>query len=159
MKQDTSSPEARKIVIVPKEDAVFWMDDQGCWHNQHGPFEHRALIDHFNASIGKDEDGYFVTQEMGSMTEKVYFRYEVTALFVVDVKWGQTVELRLNTGGHTHLTPENLYVLEDQLYLDRGGDAIKFSQSALMKMSKALSFVDDAYWYEMDGRKYRISVR
>ena len=38
-----------------------------------------------HAAIRRDADGYFVCQERGNCTEKVYFPYEDTALFVVDV--------------------------------------------------------------------------
>ena len=37
-----------KEVVIFKEEAVFWMDNQGRWHNQYGPFQHKRVIDYFN---------------------------------------------------------------------------------------------------------------
>ena len=86
-----------KEVIIPKEKAVFWMDGNGRWHNRHGPFQHKKLIDYFNSSIGWDEDGYFVSQTRDDILEKVYFRHAETALFVLDVIKNDEIHLVLNT--------------------------------------------------------------
>jgi len=51
------------------------MDAEGNWHNEHGKFEHPGIIKHFNTSICKDEDGYFVSQSHSGIEEKVYFIY------------------------------------------------------------------------------------
>ncbi|MCP4022082.1 MAG: MFS transporter permease, partial [Desulfobacteraceae bacterium] len=65
----------KKQIIIPKEDAVFWMDKHGIWHNEHGPFEHPKIIKYFNASIQKDDQGYYVNQATGEFEEKVYFSF------------------------------------------------------------------------------------
>ena len=128
----------QKVIPIPKEKAVFWMDDQGRWHNQHGPFEHRKLIAYFNSSIGKDEEGYFVIQSSGDVVEKVYFPYQVTAIFAVDILWQPVVKILLNTGSWLRLVPRALYIREDQLYMRHEGDIIKFSQQALIKLRKMI---------------------
>ena len=51
-----------KEIIISKEDAVFWMDKHGFWRNEDGKFRHKRIIDHFHKSIGKDQNGYFVSQ-------------------------------------------------------------------------------------------------
>ena len=46
-----------KELVVPKEKAVFWLDAHGRWHNKHGVFEHKKIIDYFHSSIRKDAVG------------------------------------------------------------------------------------------------------
>ena len=72
-----------KEFVVPKEKAVFWLDAYGRWHNEHGVFEHKKIISYFHSSIRKDAEGYYLFQKHNDHTiEKVYFKYEDTALFV-----------------------------------------------------------------------------
>ena len=61
------------------------MDGQGVWHNRHGRFRRKKIIDHFNAAIGHDDGGFYVCQERGDILEKVYFSCEDTAYFAVSV--------------------------------------------------------------------------
>ncbi|PIE62260.1 MAG: MFS transporter permease, partial [Desulfobacterales bacterium] len=82
-----------KEVIIPKEKAVFWMNGDGVWHNEHGPFEHPKIIRHFHNSIHKDENGYYLCQEREDVREKVYFPYEDTAIFVFQVIPGNPLQL------------------------------------------------------------------
>ena len=63
-------------VVIPRENAVFWMDAEGRWCNRHGRFAHKRIIDYFNRSIGRDAMGYFVTQVRGDIREKVYFPHD-----------------------------------------------------------------------------------
>ena len=65
-----------KQIIISKENAVFWMDNQGHWQNEHGPIEHPRIIKYFNACIRKDTSGYFVHQK----TENSRLQQQVTAL-------------------------------------------------------------------------------
>ena len=74
-----------KEIVISKEDAVFWLDKNGCWHNDAGKFRHKKIIDFFNRSIRKDADGFHLCQLRDNCVEKVYFPYEDTALFVFDV--------------------------------------------------------------------------
>ena len=92
-------------IIIKKEDAVFWMDGNGRWHNQHGEFEHKKVVAYFNRSIGFDADGYFVSQVRDDMVEKVYFPYQETALFAVDIIQDNDLQLLLNTQKQITLKP------------------------------------------------------
>ena len=49
-------------IIIPRERAVFRMDANGVWHNEHGRFEHPKTIHHFNRSIRQDDQGFFLCQ-------------------------------------------------------------------------------------------------
>ena len=80
-----------KTIIISKDKAVFWLNKNGRWCNRHGEFEHKKIIDYFNASIRKDKGGYYVAQTTDDYQEKVYFNYEDTALFVVDVLKGKDI--------------------------------------------------------------------
>ena len=142
--------------VIPKEQAVFWMDAQGRWHNQHGPFQHKKIIDHFNAAIQKDENGYFVGQLHGDRLEKVYFRYVETALFAVDLQWQQPVKIILNTGAEIELAPEKLFVRGDQLYQRHEDEIIKFSERAMMQLSKKMDRCDGGYVLNWKGHSYRL---
>jgi hypothetical protein len=152
-KQVKPSP---SLVVIAPEKATFWMDGQGRWHNRHGPFEHRKIIDHFNASIDRDEQGYFVTQQNGDIIEKVYFTYEDTALFVVDVVLSDPVKLLLNTSAQIDLEPDAITISADQLYIHSGADRIKFTQRALLKISRIMEYKEPVYYLRINERKYPV---
>ena len=128
-------PDTLPEVVIPKENAVFWMDDQGRWHNRHGRFEHKRIIDHFNRSIRRDRDGYYVTQERSGIREKVYFAHSGTPLFVIRVVAGPAMQLELNTGATLLLDPEQLFICDDQLYQRKGRECIRFTDRALLALS------------------------
>ncbi len=129
----------KKQNIIPKEQAVFWMDRDGTWHNEHGKLEHPKIIKYFNQSIQKDDQGYFLCQTMNDVEEKVYFPYEDTAVFVVDlVKKEAGIELTLNTLDTIALDPEALYIEEDALFMETKAHLVKFTQNALARMTSFL---------------------
>ena len=145
--------------VIPKEKAVFWMDGQGRWHNQHGPFEHKKIIDHFNGAIQKDGEGYFVGQSHDGIYEKVYFSYQDTALFVTDVLWGDPVQMLLNTGQRIDLSPELLFICNDQLFHQKGDEIIKFSERALTMISERIDFSQERYSIRLKGISYVVPER
>ncbi|MDJ0803659.1 MAG: MFS transporter permease, partial [Desulfobacterales bacterium] len=77
-----------KEIVIPKDQAVFWLDRHGFWRNRHGRFERPRIIAKFHAAIGRDAQGYYLSQTNGDVREKIYFPYEDTALFVFDVRIG-----------------------------------------------------------------------
>ena len=144
-------------VVIPREKAVFWMDGRGRWHNRHGRFEHKRIIDHFNHSIRHDEDGYFVTQTRGDICEKVYFAFDDTPLFVLQVVAGDPMQLVLNTVETIPLDPTQLIVQADQLYQRRGDERIKFSDRALLAISPCLEEGSDGLCIRIGDRRYPIA--
>lgn len=143
-------------VVIPREEAVFWMDKNGRWHNQYGEFKNRKIREYFHRAIEKDGNGYYVTQVRGNVREKVYFPYEETALFVVDVKQEDGITLVLNTGRQVPLDAERLFVKDDGLYLQQDGERIKFTDRGLLKISDFMDFRDDRYFIRIDGRTVAI---
>ena len=137
-----------KTRVIPKENAVFWLDKNGRWRNRHGFFEHKKIIDYFHRSIQRDRDGYYLFQSDGERAEKVYFPYEDTALFVFEIaeESGEIV-LTLNTGRKIELAPERLYVKGDSLYLRIGDEEARFSDRALMRISGRLECRGEEYWF------------
>ena len=127
-----------KEIIIKKEDAVFWLDAAGCWCNAGGKFRKKKIIDLFHHSIGKDAGGYYVSQIKEGVFEKVYFRYEDTALFVFAVDLNNDIMLQLNTGKQLNLDPSALYIQNDNLYIAHGDETIKFGERALMQISKII---------------------
>jgi hypothetical protein len=152
----------KKEIVVPKEKAVFWLDAHGRWHNKHGVFEHKKIIDFFHSSIRKDAEGYHLLQKHNDHTiEKVYFNYEDTALFVFDVKTQEDsdkIRLILNTKDEIPLAPENLFVQNDNLYMEHDGHRIKFIDRALLKLSGRLKFDQHRYSIELSGNIYDIPI-
>lgn len=132
-----------KRITIPKEKAIFWLDKDGVWQNEHGRFEHPRIARFFHSSIQKDEMGYFVHQKTDTFEEKVYFRYEDTAIFVFDLVVNDHIDLVLNTGEKILLNPEQLVQKNDSLYVITPVHFIKFTQKALVKLSK--------YMEEKDG--------
>ncbi len=148
----------KPVIVIPREQAVFRMDANGRWHNADGPFRKKAIIDFFHAAIGHDAEGYFVLQDKGEAVEKVYFPYADTALFVFDVVLGPDPELVLNTGARLALDPRSLFVSNDQLYLRRGTERIKFVERALMKIAAHIDADGDRLFFSMKGHRFPINI-
>jgi hypothetical protein len=157
------SEKEKKELVVPKEEAVFWLDAYGRWHNKHGPFEHKKVIAYFHSSIRKDARGYHLFQKRDDhIIEKVYFRYDDTALFVFDVKIDNDfdeIRLILNTRDEILLNPETLFVQNENLYMEQAGDRIKFIDRAILKLSDRLKFGRNRYRFELSEKTYDIPIR
>ena len=153
----------KKEFVVPKEDAVFWLDAYGRWHNEHGVFEHKKIISYFHSSIRKDAKGYYLFQKHNDHTlEKVYFKYEDTALFVFDIKTQDDpdkIRLILNTKHEILLNPETLFVQNENLYMEHDGHRIKFIDRAILKLSDRLKFGRNRYRFELSEKTYDIPIR
>lgn len=145
-----------KEIIIKKEDAVFWMDGNGRWHNAHGPFEHQKVVAYFNRSIRHDADGYFVSQVRDEMLEKVYFPYQATALFVVDIIKDDDIHLSLNTGRQMLLDPEQLFLREDSLFMRIENQVVKFTDRSMIKLSDLLEDSDGRFTILVKGVRYTI---
>lgn len=128
-------------VVIPREKAVFWLDERGYWRNEAGKFRKKKIIDYFHRAIGRDDGGYYVAQDKGGVVEKVYFPYMDTALFAFDAEVAEAddaIALLLNTGKRIRVRPENLFIRNDILYAETPGDRIRFTERALMNLSKFL---------------------
>jgi hypothetical protein len=146
-------------ITIPKERAIFWLDKNGRWHNVHGEFKHKKIIDYFHSSIKKDKNGYYLFQERENLREKVYFRYEDTALFAVDLIKDTDIMLILNTKKQIKLKPRNLFIRGDDLYMRMGEETIKFTERGLMKISDLLEYDDELYFIRIKNRRYRINQK
>jgi len=145
-------------IVIPKEEAVFFLDKQGFWHHkEQGKFENRKIIDSFHSGIRKDEYGYHLRQRLGNHIEKVYFHCEDTALFVFDVIERDTIFLVLNTKSKVRLKPRNLFVKGASLYMRSGEHWIKFTEHSLIRILDLLDFEGDQYFITVKGRRYRIA--
>lgn len=152
-----------KEVVVNKEDAVFWLDAFGRWHNEHGAFEHKKIINYFHSSIRKDAGGYHLYQKRDdSIIEKVYFKYKDTALFVFDLKIQEDsdkIRLILNTKDEIPLDPETLFIQNENLYMEHAGDRIKFIDRAMLKLTDRLTFDQHRYCIKLSDKIYDIPIR
>lgn len=144
--------------VIPKEDAVFWLDKNGCWRNAHGKFEHNKIIDYFHSSIKRDQGGYYLSQANGKSREKVYFPYEDQALFVFDLIRQDGITLILNTKKQIVLVPEALFIKDDNLYMRMGDETIKFVEHGLMKMASHLEDEDGLVYMRFKDKRYRIPI-
>ena len=146
----------RTDIVIAKDQAVFWLDKNGRWHNEHGEFQHKKIIAYFHASIHKDENGYFLFQQSENFEEKVYFHYEDTALFAVDLIKEKDITLLLNTKRRVKLKPKKLWIRDDSLYMQTSDGDIKFIERGLMKISELLEFTNEQYFIRVKDRRYRI---
>ena len=151
MKTDTDTE-----IVISKEDAVFWMDGNGRWHNQHGEFEHKKVVAYFNRSIGYDADGYCVSQVRGDIQEKVYFPYQETALFVVDIIQNGDLELLLNTQKQVPLNPEKLFIRNDNLFMHFENQLIKFTDRSMIKLSDRFDDANGKFTIQLNGNRYTL---
>jgi hypothetical protein len=147
-----------KTIEIPAQEAVFWLDANGSWHNADGKFRHKKIIDYFHASIRRDDKGYHLYQAHEHYIEKVYFSYEDTVLFVFDVLSQTDIMLVLNTKKRARLRPRNLFVKNDSLYMHLGDEIIKFAEHGLMKIAPFLEEDDDQLFIRSKNRRYRIST-
>ena len=143
-----------KEIVIEKKDAVFRLDANGRWHNQHGRFQHKKVIDYFHTCIQKDDHGFYLTQERDNCIEKVYFPYEETAYFVFDVIAGDDITLVLNTGQRLKLNPDALCIKNDNLYMHHGEDIIKFTDRSMMKIATYMEDRSGGYDFVFQGKKY-----
>lgn len=134
-------------IVIPPDKAVFRMDAQGRWHNDHGPFEHPKIIAYFNAHIRRDAEGYYLCQELNGRIEKVYFPYEDTALFAVDIIGEGLQEMLLNTGECLCLRPDKLVMRGEDLYQVRGDERIKFTERCLLKLVDHIQEREGAFFF------------
>jgi len=146
-------------IVIPKEKAVFWMDGRGHWHNRHGRFAHKRIVDHFNRSIGRDAKGYFVSQIRDKIRERVYFHYDDTPLFAVRVVDDGAITLVLNTGETIPLDPFGLFVQSDQLYQRRNDERIKFTDRALLSLSAYFAETKNGLAINIGGQHFPIAAR
>jgi hypothetical protein len=146
-----------KEIVIPRENAVFRLDGNGFWRNEHGKFEHKKIIDYFHRSIQRDADGYYLTQDRGEVREKVYFPYEDTALFVFDVIRGPDILLVLNTGEKIRLHPDQLRIKGDHLYMLHGEDRIKFTDRSLLKITDLIRETGGAFFIRFQDTDYQIA--
>jgi hypothetical protein len=135
---------------------LFWLDKNGRWHNRHGTFQHKKIIDHFHASIRKDSHGYFLSQKFGNCKEKVYFRYEGNALFVFDIIKNKNIILVLNTKKQIKLRPRKLFIKDDSLYMQFDEEQVKFVERGLMKISDLIEHDSQQYYIRLKNRRYKI---
>lgn len=142
--------------VIPREKAVFWLDDRGFWHTAKGKFENRNIINHFHSCIKKDANGYFLRQEHPEYSEKVYFLYEDTALFVVHILKDNDIVLVLNTGKKVNLKPRRLYVKGESLYMMLGDERVKFTEEALLRITDYMEDEAGQFFIMVNGRKYKI---
>ena len=143
-------------IIIPKEEAVFWLDKAGFWCNEGGKFRNKKIIDYFHAAISKDDAGYFVSQVRDDLLEKVYFCYEDTALFVFDILPDENISLVLNTGKQFPLDPNSLYTKDDNLYVLENNEPIKFSERAMLKLSSFIIEKDGLLFLEYNDKMFTI---
>jgi len=143
-------------VVIPRDEAAFRLDDRGRWHGVDGEFLHPRIIDHFHRSIRKDGAGFHLAQRHGAFKEKVYFPYEDTPLFAIDLLKGENILLILNTKKRMKLTPRRLFIRGDHLYMHAGEDRVKFTEEALIKISPFLDFEEDRVFIHVKGERHRI---
>ena len=151
----------RGEMIIPKEQAVFKLDEHGKWHHfEQGMFENRRIIAYFHSCIRKDDQGYYLLQDHKHFREKVYFPYDDTALFVFNVHKNDEITLVLNTGRTEKLKPKKLFIQNDNLYIQLGEHRVRFSEHALIRISDFLEFDEEENTLiRFRGRRYRIPVR
>ena len=147
----------RQEIIIPKEDAVFWMDGNGRWHNRYGEFEHKKVVSYFNRSIGYDADGYFVSQVREGALEKVYFKYQETALFVVDILGdNDDLQLLLNTGKRILLEPKKLFIRNDCLFMHVENQLVKFTDRSMMRIADRFEEADGGLYLLLHEKRFPI---
>ena len=71
---------------------------------------------------------------------------------------GDEVSILLNTGEKTKLEPEDLYIKNDQLFMNYLDTVIKFTDRCLMRLSECIEEIEGVYSFQIHGKKYIISI-
>ena len=148
-----------KTIEISADEAVFWLDANGNWHNADGKFRHKKIIDYFHASIRRDDKGYHLYQAHEHYQEKVYFHYEDKALFVFDVLPQADIILVLNTKRKVKLRPRKLFISNDSLYMHLDDEIVKFAEQGLMKIAPSLEEDGEGLLIRSKNRRYRIATQ
>ena len=148
-----------KTIVIPKEQAVFWLDKNGRWHNENGQFEHKKIVNYFHSCIKRDQHGYYLYQANANYAEKVYFPYEDQALFVFDVIRQDDLILVLNTGRQIKLRPRKLFIKNDCLYMHLDREIIKFSEKGLFKIAPLIEEINNRLYIRVKNRRYEILTK
>lgn len=146
--------EPKPVKIIPKEKARFRLDKHGVWRVDDEKFTNQKIINYFHSRIKKDKDGFFLEQEHKHFIEKVYFSYEDTALFVDRIIERDGLILCINTGENIELDPEKLVIKNDDLYIQNGGDLIKFKENALTALASYMDDADDQYVILINAKRH-----
>ena len=126
--------------------------------------ENAKISEYFHRSIKKDDSGrYYLSNEMGSLREMVYFQVEDTAYFVrhlaLDPKH-QKLLASLNTGVVVEVDAESL--TQDQrgvMYCEiLDHDRARLTTNALHDLSEFVSEDDEGIFLEIGGRKILVSA-
>ena len=128
----------KPVVVIPADKATFFLDENGSWCSGTTRFHHRKIARYFHSRIRHDSDGYFLEQEHPGYIEKVYFPYRDTALFVIRVREQEGLVLSLNNGETVPLTSEDLCIRNDHLYTRYHGEMARFTENALLSLSRYL---------------------
>ena len=75
---------------------------------------------------------------------------------MTEVLWGDPVQMLLNTGQRLDLSPERLFIRNDQLFHQKGDEIIKFSERALTRISERMDFSEDRYSIRLKGICYAV---
>jgi hypothetical protein len=113
-------------------------------------------VAYFNRSIGYDADGYFVSQIRGDVVEKVYFPYQETALFAVDIIQNDDLHLRLNTQKQVPLNPQKLFIRNDTLFMHFENQLIKFTSRSMIKLSDRFDDANGQFAIHLNAVRYVI---
>ena len=148
--------ETIKEIVIDKDQAVFWLDANGCWQNENGKFRHKKIIDYFHSCIKRDRQGYYLCQQNGNCVEKVYFPYEDQALFVMNVIRQDDINLVLNTKKQIKLKPRKLFTKNDCLYMHMGEEIVKFAEQGLMQIAPFLEEENNRLFIRVKDRRYAI---
>ena len=65
------SKKEKREFIVPKEEAVFWLDAYGRWHNEHGVFEHKKIVA-YCGSLFPDKGIEHILSVAGTMPDVLF---------------------------------------------------------------------------------------
>ena len=93
------------------------------------------------------------------MVEKVYFRYQETALFAVDIIQNDDLRLLLNTRKQIPLNPEKLFIRNDNLFMHFENQLIKFTDRSMIKLSNRLDDANGQFTIHLKGVRYTIQEK
>ena len=147
----TMNAAPKPVVVIPAEKAEFFLDENGSWRSGTTLFQHRKIARYFHSRIRHDSHGYFLEQEHPGYIEKVYFPYRDTALFVIRVREQGSLVLCLNNGETIPLTSEDLCIRQDHLYTRHHGELVRFTDQALLSLSRYLDGSEENCFITLGG--------
>ncbi|MFC1534896.1 hypothetical protein ACFL7M_16200, partial [Thermodesulfobacteriota bacterium] len=143
---------------------LIYIDKEGRWFHKGAEMIHREIIRHLYEHMEIDPRGRYIIDLRGDRcyvdVEDVPFIIRRTVLKVTDQAGNSRIILYLSDDGQEDLSPETLYVGNDNVIYCRvkgGAFPARFSRAAYYQLAEYIEEENERYYLPLNGKKYFIA--